>query len=189
MITTYRYVFLRMVVVGILFSVAGIWFLLAPVIPESWTIPMRILGVLGLLLGISASLLPFISRLEISDEDVVQTGFKRRQALRWQDIKRAHLSGDPDFTSSRDTLHLESSTGQFIMVGFSGFRKPYEFLREVLRHLPATCEIDPDLIGFAEKGRKYEWTLFVRHQLKFVVIGLSIIAILVLLIISGILKT
>lgn len=186
MIVICRHSFIRMGFWGILFSAAGIWFLLAPVIPESWTIPIRILGVLGLILGISGCLVPFFSRLEISDEEIVQTGFRRRQALRWWDITRAYLSGDPDTPSTRSTLYLESGTGQIIVIVFSGLRRPYEFLQEVLRHLPATCEIDPDLIGFAKEGRKYSWKLFVRTDLRAILIGLPIILILLWIFLSGI---
>lgn len=186
MTTIYRQNVLKFGMAGIFFAAGGVWFLSASVNPASWTLPVRALGFLCLVLAIGGCLALFLSRTEVSEEGIAQTGFKRRDALRWQDIKHAYLSGDPDTPWTRSTLYLESGAGQIIIIGFSGFLKPYDFLREILARLPNNCQVDPDLIGFVKEGRKYSWKLFVRTDLRAILIGVPIILILLWIFLSGI---
>ena len=97
------------------------------------------------------------------------------QELKWSEVRKAALSGDADSPSSRLFLHLiGDSNDKSISVTYCFFSNPTQFLQEVLTHLPNTCDVDPDLLGFAKEGARYSWKLFLKTDGRSAVILLAL---------------
>lgn len=125
--------------------------------------------------------------IQLSDTEATYLAFgKPKSRLKWEEVVQATVSSNPDFPWSFEFFSMRpESVKRRIFAVYTFFDDPQAFLKDVLSHLPPTCDINPNLIGLANEWDKHKRKVFLRTdwvsiKQSFFIVVLPLLALLIL---------